>query len=709
MDEIQINGAGEEVIGDDFYEKIEAPKFVELTAPDRCRTESDDRYWFCLRVGCDQNHDEEMDSEAIYKNFVLRVMAARSPSVRLRQALSRKDSSSNLQCPRTVPAKSSKSRVSRLAMISSISQKMGEVKVKVRCVPKQSATTPNVKAAKQPSTKALTTPRNKKGLSNPGAFRSVRNPKPTTIEVPKNRVVAKALVFHSPKKAVMLKKSVELSSSLRKICAGMKKREITEKNTLGCNKPLDASRKQLRGREVKSRVYDSLHSHNQKKPEAKSLTCLKKKKGKDLQLSKGSMCHKPNEKDSTDMEIEAKSKDGSLEVCSTSGISKNPSESSEQAIDEKVRFSTDASRNNVASLSNSEGINSGDDDDVPKSQNGGHNEINERISHEENISEDKEIPEATESDDKENALASHIKASESKVMEIDDEENASASDENRKLNCTTVKVVKNDVLGKHEASKGIKKVTKVMSNTLKENPTSTINGTQGMKYRKPKLTYPKPFRLRTDERGILKEANLEKKHLQAPLKETTTFPGFQDGNSRRKSQNVQRKEKCLGQTETVCCTHEGSDNESDTRKLKDRPKTIKSCRSRISRGTMERKLSTAPQKRAVPMHQKTKFPSLLEKGQDKAAQKSEGTLEKTKLSSIKQLATPGGVASSGTKLVSLMKPGQLGVMKEMSPTMSRSKQPSYPNESETSLATKASASNASSKKAYNHSKGATLS
>ena len=51
MDEIQINGVGEEVIGDDFYEEIEAPKFVDLTAPDRCRTENDDCHWFCLRVG----------------------------------------------------------------------------------------------------------------------------------------------------------------------------------------------------------------------------------------------------------------------------------------------------------------------------------------------------------------------------------------------------------------------------------------------------------------------------------------------------------------------------------------------------------------------------------------------------------------------------------------------------------------------------------
>ncbi|XVE48655.1 hypothetical protein DITRI_Ditri01bG0019500 [Diplodiscus trichospermus] len=633
MDEIQINGFGEQVVGDDFYEKIEAPKFVDLTAPDRCRTESDDRYWFCLRVGCDQKHEEEMDSEAIYKNFVLRVMAARSPSVRLRKALSRKDSSSNLQCPRTVPAKSSKSRVSRLAMISSISQKMGEAKVRGRAVPKQSAATPNVKAAKQSSTKALTTPSNKKGISNPGAFWSVRNPKPTKIEVPKNRAVAKALVFNSPKKAVKLNKSVEWSGSLRKICAGMKKLEITEKNTLGCNKP---SRKQLRGREVKSRVYDSLHSKNQKQQEAKSLKCLKKKnKEKDSKLSKGSMCLKPNEKDSTGMEIEAKSEDGSLEVCSTSGISKNASDSLEQAIEE-VKFSSDCSSNNMNSHSNSEVMNSGHAD-VQKSLNGGHNEINEKISHEENIepsSGDKEIPEARESDDKENALASHIKVSESKVMD-EDKENASASDENRKLN-NTAKLVKNNVLRKHEACKSIQKVTKVMSSTLNENSTSAVNGAQGMNYRKPKLTNPKPFRLRTDERGILREANLEKKHLQAPLKETTTFPGSQSGKYRRKHQNVQRYEKCLGRTETVNCNHEGSNNESDTTPPKDQPQIMKTCSSRISKGTMERKLSATPQKRTILMHQKTKFLSALEKCQDKEARTSEGRLEKNKLPSSKQ-------------------------------------------------------------------------
>ena len=82
----------------------------------------------------------------------------------------------------------------------------------------------------------------------------------------------------------------------------------------------------------------------------------------------------------------------------------------------------------MVSLSNSEKMNSGNDD-VPKND-----EINEKINHKENIepcSKDKEIVEASESDDIENVLASHIKVSKSKVLKIDDKENASASDENR--------------------------------------------------------------------------------------------------------------------------------------------------------------------------------------------------------------------------------------------------------------------------------------
>ncbi|KAH7518505.1 hypothetical protein FEM48_Zijuj09G0178900 [Ziziphus jujuba var. spinosa] len=38
----------EEAAGGEFYEKIEAPKFVDFTLPDQYRP--DDGYWFCLRV-----------------------------------------------------------------------------------------------------------------------------------------------------------------------------------------------------------------------------------------------------------------------------------------------------------------------------------------------------------------------------------------------------------------------------------------------------------------------------------------------------------------------------------------------------------------------------------------------------------------------------------------------------------------------------------
>ncbi|KAJ6315262.1 hypothetical protein OIU78_018698 [Salix suchowensis] len=122
--------------------------------------------WLCC-VGCDQKHEEEMDSEAIYKKFVLRVMAARSPNIRLRRALYRKDSS--IKCPQTVPAKSSKSRVSRLALISSISKQTVDPKARVKSLAKQNAT-PNVRAKQSVVSKALTTPRNKKRLSNPNAY-----------------------------------------------------------------------------------------------------------------------------------------------------------------------------------------------------------------------------------------------------------------------------------------------------------------------------------------------------------------------------------------------------------------------------------------------------------------------------------------------------------------------------------------------------------
>ncbi|KAG6409080.1 hypothetical protein SASPL_132111 [Salvia splendens] len=158
---------------DEFYDKIEAPKFVDFTVPDHYSP--DDHYWFCLRVGCDQKHEEEMDSEAIYNNFVLRVMAARSPNVRLRKALDRNASRTPTKCPLSAPPKSSKPRLSRMAVISSMSKKMDEGKKKV--------VRPLLKPGSTPVTKT----------------------KPVTA----NRMVAKALVFRSPKKAIKRRKPLQ--------------------------------------------------------------------------------------------------------------------------------------------------------------------------------------------------------------------------------------------------------------------------------------------------------------------------------------------------------------------------------------------------------------------------------------------------------------------------------------------------------------------
>ncbi|XP_031261919.1 uncharacterized protein LOC116120114 [Pistacia vera] len=682
-EEIQIEGA--QSLGDDFYEKIEAPKFVDLTAPDRHRSSIEDRYWFCLRVGCDQKHEEEMDSEAIYKNFVLRVMAARSPNVRLRKALYGKKSSANAKCPLTVPAKPSRSRVSRLALISSISQKMVDGKVKGRALPKHGGTPMGKEKQSSVLAKCLTSPRNKKRLSNHGTFHTVRNPKPTTIAVPKNRIVAKALVFHSPKKTVRIKTSAELSSRMRTICAGMKKLEITsgKKNLSNCNKPLpvDASRKQFRGREVKSRVYDSLRSQNCRSKEAKSAKCLKKKdKEKDLLQACCTAPGEETENDSSDMEIEGKSRNGSLEVCSTSGTCKtNESNKDKEClvtlkVENEGEALSDASTGDTTSLSNCGERDKGEHDiadfPVPSEED---SKTNEGSSVENNqikpTLEKRVMPGVIKNDENENA--SDDKENTGEVMRncdnkenagevmnnCDDKENASSSDGNRKMDLKSSHMEKKKTLGIHEEQRSTRMRMKGMGKTSKGNSTAAVACAEGVNYRKPKLTNPKPFRLRTDERRILKEANLEKKlHRDEPPKEITKIVKSPGGNLQRRPQNavIQRDEKCIEQIECTSDGHEGSEKEPQRMGIQTPEGAI-------------RKKSTTPQRRMVAASEK-------EFSQDKEAKRSEGSLKRTKLSYMKALARTRGIESSKKKTInSRLAAGQLGVIKESSPTVSRTK------------------------------------
>ncbi|CAJ2648838.1 unnamed protein product [Trifolium pratense] len=522
-----------EIIDDDFYEKIQAPKFVDLTAPDKRRLD-DDRHWFCARFGCDQKHEEELDSEAIYKDFVLRVMAARSPNVRLRKAMNRRqrEASSNLKSPNTAPAKP---RMSRMAFISSLSHKVTDNNVKVVKPLSKVSATPNAKVKQSSSVaKALTTPRNQKKVSNLEQFRSVQNKKSLTVVVPKakSRVLAKTLNFNSPKKVIGIKNSVELKSSMKALCSAMKKLEFNgvKKNGEGCNNslPVDSSRKkQFKGREVKSRVFDSLYSSNRKKPETNDVRCLKEKKMKAMQKHKVPVQH---ESDSSD-DITSLSEEKSID-------SLERGESSVLALSE-------ASRDDITLLSNS---NNEEKKTIEESEKASRDDITsrpcsseeEKTTFEESENEEKRITvsdkgkflKAKKRKVGENSMVYDDKENEIDLNENDDKENSSVPSENIRSMSINSDGSKKAILGSKQEDKKIHKKSAL-----------TTTDSQVIKYRKLKPTNPKPFKFRTDERGILKEANLEKK-ITAPLKEATA----KDGKAAiRKNNN--KKETCTAQSD----------------------------------------------------------------------------------------------------------------------------------------------------------------
>ncbi|XP_049413754.1 uncharacterized protein LOC125876583 isoform X2 [Solanum stenotomum] len=503
--EMDVDGAGEDEEADDevFYERIEAPKFVDFSTPDYYRP--DDRYWFCLRVGCDQKHEEEMDSEKIYKDFVLRVMAARSPNVRLQKALSRHAAGKNLKCPLTVPAKFSKSRLSKLAAVSTISRKLIEDKEKTSSHkliedkekaghPSKSTATPKIRG-RQVAAKYLTTPRNKKCLPNPNSFHSVQNPKPAALDVPRNRIIAKALVFHSPKKAISLKKSVELRIPLTKLCQGIKKLEITDQK----KRLLNYSGK---SKDTKPNCRDAMRNRNPQKDKSKTPTNTRKSQTRvpresrplhstniQNQAKLGKQCPSKNmaKNECSKTEVDLALRDGNKEIataldnhkissqpanfCSAIHSTKNMDLASADAVTDELKC--DADQKDLVG------------DDLPQSQ----------------------LPTGEDHNGTELNTMDH---SICEGQDSDDKENVSVPDENRSptnnLNQTGQKV-----LGVQKIQKIVKKNAQPAARNLKESLLSTNAGASGMKPKKPKPTNPKPFRLRTDERGILREADLQRK------------------------------------------------------------------------------------------------------------------------------------------------------------------------------------------------------
>ncbi|XP_073140022.1 uncharacterized protein [Henckelia pumila] len=518
-------GGGDE----EFYEKLEAPKFVDFTVPDHFHP--DDRYWFCLRVGCDQKHEEEMDHEAIYKNFVLRVMAARSPNVRLRKALGN-SSRTPLKCPMSAPPKSSKPR---LAIISSISQKMeGEMK-RITKPPSEPGVTPMAKV-KQIASKYLTTPRNKTKLSNPKSFRSVQNAKPGNIEVPKSRMVAKALVFHSPKKTIKVKTSLERRTPLTKLCERMDKLEITDQrkqHVLGysskssSNWETDASRKK---REL-------LHSQTCDTIEAKSVGLNRSKsKGKlpSEQVSKKLLLDDPIDSSKSNEGSDVEKMLPAAEVAKEFEIQNfMQEEGCESSVMPPLLHNTDSV---LADDSTGEGR---CDSASFQATNTEDNDINEgrcdSASFQATNTEDNDINDGnglneisrTNADSHVESVRQRIEADSSErrrdeleYMDCDDKENAAGADENRRHDNNTNQNGRK-IFGMHNKCGGIKKVAQAKDMNLKEGLILSGALAPGPKFKKPKPTNPIPFKLRTDERGILKEATLERRANMASQNESS--------------------------------------------------------------------------------------------------------------------------------------------------------------------------------------------
>ncbi|WVZ60711.1 hypothetical protein U9M48_010696 [Paspalum notatum var. saurae] len=187
-----------------FYEDIQAPKFVDLTAPDAGRP-NDDPAWFCLRVGCDQSH-ELVDPEALDRSFFMRVMAARSPNVRLQKAIGRSNQSSMLKCPHSAPPKPPRARFARMsaAMEAAAEQAAAKPKPRVQriCALRASPTRTKPARVEAPSSrkKALTTPRSKTVRPRQEPFLSVKHQKEPVAAAARKGTVVKALFMCTPKK-----------------------------------------------------------------------------------------------------------------------------------------------------------------------------------------------------------------------------------------------------------------------------------------------------------------------------------------------------------------------------------------------------------------------------------------------------------------------------------------------------------------------------
>ncbi|XP_042478695.1 uncharacterized protein LOC122059738 isoform X1 [Macadamia integrifolia] len=608
MEEHQLQQSNKDDDEEEFYEKIEAPKYVDFTVPDLPLP--DDRSWFCLRVGCNQKHEEEdMDPDVLYKSFVLRVLAARSPNLKLHKELSRQAPRENTKYPQSAPAKSSKNRISRLTAIALASQKMGDKKLKLHPISRLKSAS-NMKATQSSvNAKALTTPRYKKCLQGSDPFRSAQNPK-TTVSLTKNRVVSKALIFHTPKK------SEKVKNSLTELRAQMKKLDITSQKKQGRSRIVSSRYNTCN---TKSKGEVSFVSYGSKDGKAvKSSKCLKTKNKANLPRCNQSM---PQERIDSDyisgMEIDGKSRDGSSEVCSVSGSSGNIEEPGHVKLLIIAKTSenlgatptqdetTPIGENSLASSSNVTALLSNLEETLKEkcpeiqTSKAGNSSLGKR-EHDEDVGLNYEDRKDSECDTPKSQNPNGAGV-ENSTMESDDKENASVSCDNREIK-VDIDHSKLKILSKHEAHDKSQKLIRDCSASA---------AIAAQKNNKTKSTNPKPFRLRTDERGILKEANLDRRlHLLDPFKENAEVKWLPTGSLHKRH---------ITQTRQTDRSHGGNQTglEKRVQKLKDAYLKTSKC------ATETNVVSTIRQRQKLMTTQ-------LEGAKEEICRKAESSSKKTK-------------------------------------------------------------------------------
>ncbi|KQK12990.1 uncharacterized protein LOC100829431 [Brachypodium distachyon] len=417
-----------------FYEDIEAPKFVDLSAPDAARP-TDDPAWFCLRIGCDQNH-EQVDPEALHQSFFMRVMAARSPNVRMQKAISRRNQSSMLpECPHSAPAKPPRTRITRMSRVTGAADKAAKPRLKDHMISSLRDSPIRTKASRievsSARKKALTTPRSKTVRPRQEPFLSVKHQKePIETAAARKGTVVKALFMSTPKKEDC-KTTAKSPAPVSEVCSKMKKlnlacREVPSRYLSQLSTPKITKKCEETGAKSVKRVQES-RTNGKKKVLGRSVKCANAK------------------------------------------------------IDEENRIG----RENIAA----------DENSCPETarSNGELKEVLQvsRI-------EVETLQPHNSDDDKENVSCGDLQSEQTLNGSHPEDENMKQLDNNE--NVPPQKVAK-------------------MQNK--------VNAEQGGKLKK--TTTQRPFRLRTDERQVLKEANPERK--QMPVK-NNSMAVLKDGNRR---------------------------------------------------------------------------------------------------------------------------------------------------------------------------------